>query len=167
MCEEKWLCNSFDVQYKRIQSFRNQYLTMIRLIMKNKSHLSINDIMKYNEIESKISDLTSEISKLNKSVIKNSKDKKIIDEILSKNNTNNQNQIQVNTEPNIDDIRMVQTLIAFLPFMILYYNSIDNNNQQQYFQTGINQNQNQNQHINDDYFLNSLNDPIQVSLSLD
>jgi len=161
------VCNSFDVQYKRIQSFRNQYLTMIRLIMKNKSHLSINDIMKYNEIESKISDLTSEISKLNKSVIKNSKDKKIIDEILSKNNTNNQNQIQVNTEPNIDDIRMVQTLIAFLPFMILYYNSIDNNNQQQYFQTGINQNQNQNQHINDDYFLNSLNDPIQVSLSLD
>ena len=159
------VCNSFDVQYKRIQSFRNQYLTMIRLIMKNKSHLSINDIMKYNEIESKISDLTSEISKLNKSVIKNSKDKKIIDEILSKNNTNNQNQIQVNTEPNIDDIRMVQTLIAFLPFMILYYNSIDNNNQQQYFQTGINQNQNQ--HINDDYFLNSLNDPIQVSLSLD
>ena len=60
------VCNSFDVQYKRIQSFRNQYLTMIRLIMKNKSHLSINDIMKYNEIESKISDLTSEISKLNK-----------------------------------------------------------------------------------------------------
>ena len=41
------VCNSFDVQYKRIQSFRNQYLTMIRLIMKNKSHLSINDIMKY------------------------------------------------------------------------------------------------------------------------
>ena len=32
------LCKSFDDQYKRVQSFRNQYLNMIRIILKMQSN---------------------------------------------------------------------------------------------------------------------------------
>lgn len=165
------VCNSFDVQYKRIQSLRNQYLTMIRLILKNKSHLAINDIMTYNEIETKLSNITNEISKLNKSIIKNSKDKKIIDDMFSKNNLNNQSNIEeFNTEPNVPDLIMAQTLAAFLPFMIIYYNSIDNSQYQTQSQTQTQPLNNNNYTNNDDVndiFLNNLSDPHKVSLTLD
>lgn len=96
--------DSFDKHYKLIQSLRNQYLSMIRMILKNKrlNNLTLEEIMAYHDIENKIIELRKEIS-----IVINNK--------------------YINlTEPDNSDIKMFRTLKAFLPLMILYYNSILN-----------------------------------------
>ena len=108
------VCNSFDTQYKKIQSFRNQYLNMIRLVLKNKNQLTFEEIMSYNEIESKINDLSYDITNY-------------ITEIKSKSKTNKKfNMVQpLNLEIDTNaDNQMSEMLVAFLPYMILYYNHL-------------------------------------------
>jgi hypothetical protein len=159
------VCNSFDTQYKRIQSFRNQYLNMIRLVLKHKSKLSFENIMTYNEIENKITDLNKEISILNKSIVKNIKNINDFSSILQ-----NQNQPQVN----IEDYRMLQTVTTFLPLMVLFYNSVELINQPTQPQIinrvsheegdGYHDNDNENEN---EEFLRKLRDPTNIYLSLD
>jgi hypothetical protein len=98
--------DSFDKHYKLIQSLRNQYLTMIRMILKNKrlNNLTLEEILGYHDIENKIIELRKDIS------------------ILINNKYINL------TEPDNNDVKMFRTLKAFLPLMILYYNSILNEN---------------------------------------
>jgi hypothetical protein len=131
------LCKSFDDQYKRVQSFRNQYLNMIRIILKMQSnnkfpHLTMEDILAYNEIENKINTVNTEIVKLTQNIKKKYN--------LSNSNFNqnlNTNPVYTNltashqsVSSNItdDDIRMAQTFVAFLPLMIYYYNSLNLDN---------------------------------------
>ncbi len=99
--------DSFDRHYKLIQSFRNQYLIMIRTILKNKrlNNLTLEEILAYHDIEKKILDLRREISVLN-----------------------NSKYVNLGTTPDHSDVKMIKTLKAFLPFMIAYYNSINVNN---------------------------------------
>ena len=47
------LDDSFDKHYKKIQSFRNQYLNMVRTLLKHKSTLSMEEFMTYLNIEEK------------------------------------------------------------------------------------------------------------------
>ena len=103
------VCNSFDTQYKRIQTFRNHYLNMIRIILKNKSNLSFTQIMAYNEIELNTTQLMNSIIEFTKDIKKNN----------LKNNLNNLN---------VEDIKIIHTLTSFLPFMILYYNQLNTPN---------------------------------------
>ena len=104
------VCNTFDTQYKRIQTFRNHYLNMIRIILKNKSNLSFNQIMTYNEIEMKITELMNSIVEFTKDIKKNN--------LKNNNNLNNLNA---------ENIKIIYTLTSFLPFMILYYNQLNIN----------------------------------------
>lgn len=109
------VCNSFDDQYKKIQSFRNQYLNMIRSILKHKNHLTFEEIMNYNEIESKLNDILHDINNYTKELkIKSKKTKK--QSILT---IDHPEQQQYN-----HDNMMAETLVAFLPYMILYYNHL-------------------------------------------
>ena len=108
------VCNSFDTQYKRIQTFRNHYLNMIRIILKNKSNLSFNQIMVYNEIELNTTQLMNSIIEFTKDIKKNN--------LKSNNNLNNSNN------SNVEDIKIIHTLTSFLPFMILYYNQLNTPN---------------------------------------
>ena len=101
------VCNSFDTQYKRMQTFRNHYLNMIRIILKNKSNLSFTQIMTYNEIELNTTELMN-------SIIEFTRD-------IKKNNSNNNNL-------NVEDIKIIHTFTFFLPFMILYYNQLSMSN---------------------------------------
>jgi hypothetical protein len=110
---DKLVCSSFDAQYKSIQSFRNQYLNMIRLILKNKSKLSFEDMLTYNEIENKINNIKSDITQFSQSVLLNSKKK------------NNVDASNILNESNNHDHKMAETLCAFLPVMILYYNNLE------------------------------------------
>ena len=105
------VCNSFDTQYKRIQTFRNHYLNMIRIILKNKSNLSFNQIMAYNEIELNTTELMNSIIEFTKDIKKNN--------LKNNNNLNNLN---------VEDIKIIHTLTSFLPFMILYYNQLNTPN---------------------------------------
>ncbi len=104
---EGMINDSFDRHYKLIQSFRNQYLIMIRTILKNKrlNNLTLEEILAYHDIEKKILDLRREISVLN-----------------------NSKYINLGTTPDHSDVKMIKTLKAFLPFMIAYYNTIPSNN---------------------------------------
>lgn len=101
---EGLISDSFDRHYKLIQSLRNQYLTMIRMIIKNKkqNNLTLEEIMAYHDIENKLLELRKDIS------------------ILINNKYTNL------TKPDNDDVKMFRTLKAFLPLMIMYYNSINN-----------------------------------------
>ncbi len=94
--------DSFDKHYKLIQSLRNQYLSMIRMILKNKkmNNLTLEEIMGYHDIEYKILELRKDIS------------------ILINNKYINL------TQPDNSDIKMFRTLNAFLPLMIMYYNNL-------------------------------------------
>jgi hypothetical protein len=96
--------DSFDKNYKLIQSLRNQYLTMIRMIIKNKrqNNLTLEEIMGYHDIENKLLELRKDIS------------------VLINNKYTNL------TKPDNDDVKMFRTLKAFLPFMIMYYNNLNN-----------------------------------------
>ena len=107
------ICNSFDEQYKRIQTFRNHYLNMIRILLKNKSNLNLKQIMTYNEIELNINQLMNSITEFIKD-IKNIKENKKLNNNFN-NNFNN------------EDIKMIHTLSYFLPFMLLYYNTLNLN----------------------------------------
>jgi hypothetical protein len=99
---EGMINDSFDRHYKLVQSFRNQYLNMIRMILKNKrqNNLTLEEILAYHDIEQKILNLRKDIS------------------VLINNKYINL------TKPENDDIKMVRTLKTFLPFMIAYYNTI-------------------------------------------
>lgn len=109
------VCNSFDDQYKKIQSFRNQYLNMIRLVLKHKNHLTFEEIMDYNTIESKLNDILHDINNYTKELkIKSKKTKK--QSILT---IDHPEQQQYN-----HDTMMAATIVAFLPYMILYYNQL-------------------------------------------
>ena len=99
--------DSFDKHYKLIQSLRNQYLSMIRMILKNKrlNNLTLEEIMGYHDIEHKLLELRKDIS----TIINNK---------------------YINlTQPDNSDIKMFRTLNAFLPLMILYYNSLQKETQ--------------------------------------
>ncbi len=163
------VCNSFDIQYKRIQSFRNQYLNMIRLVLKHKAKLPFENIMTYNEIENKITDLNKDILNLNKSIVKNIKNINDFSSIYQNQQENRQQQQQIN----IEDYRMIQTLATFLPLMVLFYNSMDLiNNESQNINININNNtrivnSNSYQEDEDDEFLRKLRDPTNIYLSLD
>jgi hypothetical protein len=106
------VCNSFDTQYKKIQSFRNQYLNMIRLVLKNKNQLTFEEIMSYNEIESKINDLSYDITNYT-TEIKRKSNKKI----------SRVQPLNLEIDTNADS-QMSEMLVAFLPYMILYYNHL-------------------------------------------
>ena len=101
------VCNSFDEQYKRIQTFRNHYLNMIRILLKNKLNLTFDQMLTYNEIELNINQLMNSITEFTKNI--------------KKNNNNNLNNHNLKTE----DIKIIHTFISFLPFMILYYNTLN------------------------------------------
>ena len=105
------VCNSFDDQYKKIQSFRNQYLNMIRLVLKHKNHLTFEEIMNYNTIETKLNDILNDINNYTKA-LKSKKTKK--QSILP---TEEEQEYNHNTT-------MAETLVTFLPYMILYYNHL-------------------------------------------
>ena len=103
------LDDSFDKHYKKIQSFRNQYLNMIRTLLKHKSTLSMEEFMTYLNIEEKILSLRRDISRLN--TLK---------------------QKKIHQEEDIADLKITYTLKSFLPLMIMYYNQIDDNKLSQY-----------------------------------
>jgi len=109
--------DSFDKHYKLIQSLRNQYLTMIRMIIKNKrqNNLTLEEIMGYHDIENKLLELRKDIS------------------VLINNKYTNL------TKPDNDDVKMFRTLKAFLPFMIMYYNNLNNEKSEKINETNINQ----------------------------
>jgi hypothetical protein len=99
--------DSFDKHYKLIQSLRNQYLSMIRMILKNKrlNNLTLEEIMGYHDIEHKLLELRKDIS----TIINNK---------------------YINlTQPDNSDIKMFRTLNVFLPLMIIYYNSLQKETQ--------------------------------------
>lgn len=118
---EGMINDSFDRHYKLIQSFRNQYLIMIRTILKNKrlNNLTLEEILAYHDIEKKILDLRREISVLN-----------------------NSKYVNLGNSPDHSDVKMIKTLKAFLPFMILYYNNMNSN-------MNDNMNSNMNSNTND------------------
>lgn len=107
------VCNSFNDQYKKIQSFRNQYLNMIRLVLKHKNHMTFEQIMEYNTIETKLYDVLNNINNYTKE-LKNK----------SKKHKNQSILLTEQYEPDNHDTTMVETLVAFLPYMILYYNHL-------------------------------------------
>jgi hypothetical protein len=110
------VCNSFDDQYKKIQSFRNQYLNMIRLVLKHKNHLAFEQIMDYNTIETKLTDVLNDINNYTKELKTKSKKNK-------KQSILPTEQYQQYQEDN-HDTTMAETLVTFLPYMILYYNHL-------------------------------------------
>jgi hypothetical protein len=110
------VCNSFDDQYKKIQSFRNQYLNMIRLVLKHKNHLAFEEIMDYNEIESKLNDVLNNINNYTKELKTKTKTTKITKQSIL--------PIAQEEETYNHDTTMAETLVTFLPYMILYYNHL-------------------------------------------
>jgi hypothetical protein len=110
------VCNSFDDQYKKIQSFRNQYLNMIRLVLKHKNHLTFEQIMDYNMIETKLNDILNDINNYTKELKTKTKTKK-------KQSILPTEQEEYHEQYN-HDTTMAETLVTFLPYMILYYNHL-------------------------------------------
>jgi hypothetical protein len=96
------LDDNFDRHYKKIQSFRNQYLNMVRTLLKNKSTLSMEEFMTYLNIEEKMLALRRDISRLNTMKLK-----------------------KIHADEDIADLKITYTLKSFLPLMIMYYNQID------------------------------------------
>ncbi len=105
---ENLIEQSFNKHYKNIQSFRNQYLNMIRCVLKNQNNLSFEEIMKYNDIENKLYDIRKDITNY-------------ITEIKTKKKSSN---IQILRDDS--DLKMIKTLQVCLPLMIYYYNKLDN-----------------------------------------
>jgi hypothetical protein len=114
------VCNSFDDQYKKIQSFRNQYLNMIRLVLKHKNHLTFEEIMDYNMIESKLTDILNNINNYTKEL--KTKTKTIKTTKITKQSILPIAQEEEETYNH--DTTMAETLVTFLPYMILYYNHL-------------------------------------------
>lgn len=109
------VCNSFDDQYKKIQSFRNQYLNMIRLVLKHKNQLTFEEIMDYNMIETKLHDVLNNMNNYTKELKTKTK----------KTKTTKQSILPIAEEqPYNHDTTMAETLVTFLPYMILYYNQL-------------------------------------------
>lgn len=115
------LDDSFDKHYKKVQSFRNQYLNMIRTLLKNKSSLSMEEFMTYLNIEEKMLALRRDISRLNTLKLK-----------------------KINSEIDAADLKLTYTLKSFLPMMILYYNQIDDEKISNYIELLKNINKKQN-----------------------
>ena len=111
------VCNSFDDQYKKIQSFRNQYLNMIRSVLKHKNHLTFEEIMDYNTIETKLNDILNDINNYTKE-LKTKKTKKQSILTIAQEEYHEQEQTYNH------DTTMAETLVTFLPYMILYYNHL-------------------------------------------
>lgn len=105
------LDDSFDKHYKKIQSFRNQYLNMIRTLLKHKSTLSMEEFMTYLNIEEKILSLRRDISRLN--TLK---------------------QKKIHQDEDIADLKITYTLKSFLPLMMMYYNQIDDTKLSKYIE---------------------------------
>jgi hypothetical protein len=103
------LDDNFDKHYKKIQSFRNQYLNMIRTLLKNKSTLSMEEFMTYLNIEEKMLALKRDISRLNTMKLK-----------------------KIHEDDDVADLKITYTLKSFLPLMIMYYNQIDDSKLSEY-----------------------------------
>jgi molybdopterin-biosynthesis enzyme MoeA-like protein len=112
------VCNSFDTQYKKIQSFKNQYLNMIRSVLKHKNNIEFEQIMTYNTIESRINDIMNDINNYTKELKLNKKQHIQIQQQI-------QQQHQIQSESENQDTKMIETLTTFLPYMILYYNHLE------------------------------------------
>ena len=110
---------SFNKHYKNIQSFRNQYLNMIRCVLKRKDNLTFEEIMKFNDIENQLYNIRKNITKYSSDIIKNKQKNK-------KNNNNNEVSCNVQVLKDDSELKMIKTLNACLPIMILYYNNLDN-----------------------------------------
>ena len=115
------VCNSFDDQYKKIQSFRNQYLNMIRLVLKHKNHLTFEEIMDYNMIESKLHDVLNDINNYTKELKTKTKTKKTKKQSIL---PTEQEEYREQEQTYNHDTTMAETLVTFLPYMILYYNQL-------------------------------------------
>jgi hypothetical protein len=98
---------------------------MIRLILKNKrqNNLTLEEILAYHDIEKKLLDVRKDISTL-----------------INNKYTNL-------TPPDDNDVKMVKTLKAFLPFMIAFYNAQHTIQEKEKQNKNKNQNQNQNQNL--------------------
>ncbi len=118
------LDDTFDKHYKKIQSFRNQYLNMIRTLLKHKSTLTMEEFMTYLNIEEKMLSLRRDISRLNTLKLK-----------------------KIHADEDIADLKITYTLKSFLPLMIMYYNQIDDNKLSQYIDVLKHQNKKQNKKI--------------------
>ena len=109
---------SFNKHYKNIQSFRNQYLNMIRSVLKRKDDLTFEEIMKFNNLENELYNLRKEITYYSSDIN--------INKNKNKNKNKNINFSNVQVLKNDSDLKMIKTLSACLPIMVLYYNSLDN-----------------------------------------
>jgi hypothetical protein len=118
------LDDTFDKHYKKIQSFRNQYLNMIRTLLKHKSTLSMEEFMTYINIEEKMLSLRRDISRLNTMKLK-----------------------KIHSDEDVADLKITYTLKSFLPLMIMYYNQIDDNKLSQYIDVLKQQNKKQNKKL--------------------
>lgn len=116
---ENLIENSFNKHYKNIQSFRNQYLNMIRRVLNRKDDLTFEEIMKFNNIENQLYNLRKEITNYTTDINRNKKINK---------NINQSEPIFSNVQVLKDDsdLKMIKTLSACLPIMLLYYNNLDN-----------------------------------------
>ena len=111
---ENLIEKSFNKHYKNIQSFRNQYLNMIRTVLKNQDGLTFEDIMRFNDIENRIYNIRKDITNYSTEIKQN---KKISNKKIS--------NIQIQILKDDSDLKMIKTLEACLPIMIYYYNSLD------------------------------------------
>jgi hypothetical protein len=88
---------------------------MIRLVLKHKNHLTFEEIMDYNTIESKLTDILNNINNYTKEL--KTKTKKITKQSILP-------IAQEEEETYNHDTTMAETLVTFLPYMILYYNHL-------------------------------------------
>ncbi len=118
---------SFNKHYKTIQSFRNQYLNMIRCVLKRKDDLTFEEIMQFNNLENQLYNIRKDITNYSSEIIKN-KNKNKNKQTNNNNNQNKNNQTPLNVQILKDDsdLKMIKTLNACLPIMIMYYNNLDN-----------------------------------------
>ena len=107
---ENLIESSFNKHYQNIQSFKNQYLNMIRSVLKRKDDLTFEEIMKFNNLENQLYNLRKEITYYSRDINKNK----------------NINFSNVQVLKNDSDLKMIKTLSACLPIMLSYYNSLDN-----------------------------------------
>jgi len=120
---------SFDVKYKEIQSLRNQYLNLVRNIVKKQkttpTEIRFENYLEYYSINNKIYELQKDISNLTRTLNIKTQDK-------TDNNNNNNDDNMFNLD-NIEDIenlediedkKMMKTMATFMPLMIKYYNSL-------------------------------------------
>ena len=111
--------SSFNKHYKNIQSFRNQYLNMIRGVLKRKDDFTFEEIMKFNNLENQLYNLRKEITNYTTDINRNKKINKSI-------NQSEPSFSNVQVLKDDSDLKMIKTLSACLPIMLLYYNNLDN-----------------------------------------